>query len=64
MVNKLFKLHMEKVHGETVSIDPSKEDNTAHIRGASKYKQKDQVTELKRFHEGKAIYNEVKEDFK
>ena len=62
MVNKLYKLHMEKAHGETVANDPLKQDNAAYIRGASKYKQKDQVTEFKRFHEGKAIYNEFKEE--
>ena len=50
-----WKRHM----GKQSPMTHLKQDNTAYIRGASKYKQKDQVTELKRFHEGKAIYNEV-----
>ena len=61
MVNKLYKLHKEKAHMETVSSDPLQEDNIVHISGASKYKQKDQLTPFKIFHEGKDMYNQMKE---
>jgi hypothetical protein len=64
VVNKLFKMHMAREHGQIIPNDPSKMDNTTYVRGASKHTQKDQPTEFKKVLGGKDVYSEIfKESF-